>query len=440
MRRTLLLIPHEIASVPVFGFGWLFGLLLIGFFARLVWALKRPGSPVASARSDSSESNTETTTVVDWLWSEGILWAAGMIAVVYVLPQIELTNVDNEPVGMAIRGYGVMLVIAIGSAVGLSAYRVRRAGMDPDWVYSLAPLLLISGIVGARAFFVIQYFDQFKADSLGQTVRNVLAFTEGGLVIYGSMIGGFLAFCWFAYRRKIPMLRFGDAIIPCVFLGVFFGRIGCLMNGCCYGGRCEDGWASLRFPPITAVYNEQLQSGELLGMDIDPATGRVREVVPGSVAAELGIQAGSRYDGGEFDVTPFQTADRTIPEEEVVPGWTLRVSGRKYVLSPQELPAKALPVRAAQPISSTNALLLCGLLWFISRFIHRDGALLAIGFAGYAVNRFGLELVRVDEGGQFNTSLTISQWVSVCVFVLSIVSLAWLYTQAPRTTTAAVSD
>ena len=60
-----------------------------------------------------------------------------------------------------------------------------------------------------------------------------------------------------------------------IFLGVFFGRIGCLLNGCCYGGRCEPGWASLRFPPITKVYQEQLASGELLGMNIDLKTGKV---------------------------------------------------------------------------------------------------------------------------------------------------------------------
>ena len=394
MRRTLLLIPHEIASVPVFGVGWLFGLLLFGFVVRVAWTQLRSGADTHSATENSAKRHSEApeedagpTTFVDWLWSEGILWAAAMGAVVFILPQIELTNVDSEPVGMAIRGYGVMLVIAIASAVFLSAYRVKRAGMDPDWVYSLAPLLLISGIIGARAFFVMQYFDQFRAETLGQTIRNVLAFTEGGLVVYGSLIVGFLAFCWFAIRKKVPMLRFGDAIIPCVFIGIFFGRIGCLMNGCCYGGRCEDGWASLRFPPITAVYNEQLQSGELLGMDIDPETGRVRDVVPGSVAAELGITAGSRYDAGEFDNAPFRTADRATPQEEVVPGWRMRVSGQQYVLSPEELPSKALPVRAAQLISSVNALLLCGFLWFLSRFIHRDGALLAIGFAGYAVNR-----------------------------------------------------
>ena len=422
MQRTFLLIPHEIASIPVFGVGWLFGALLLGCLARLVWHF-RSGGPNNDAQPTGS--------FTEWFWGEGLLWGIGMAAVVFLLPQVELTNVDKQPVGMAIRGYGVMLVIAIGSAVGLSAYRVRRAGMDPDWVYSLAPILLACGLVGARTFFVIQYFDNFKAETLGQTVRNMLAFTEGGLVVYGSMIGGFLAFVWFARNKQIPVLRFGDAIIPCVFIGVFFGRIGCLMNGCCYGGRCEDGWASLRFPPITAVYNEQLQSGELLGMNLDPKTGRILEVLEGSVADELGIEAGGRYDG-QFDHAPFRSADPSLPEEEIAPGWRMRVSGKDYVLSPDQLPDLALPVRAAQPLSSLCSLLLCCGLWFLSRFIHRDGALLAIGFGGYAVCRFGLEWVRVDEGGQFNTSLTISQWVSVVVFVVALASLAWLYTQTPK--------
>lgn len=50
-----------------------------------------------------------------------------------------------------------------------------------------------------------------------------------------------------------------------------------------------------------------------------------------------------------------------------------------------------------------------------------------VGFASYAVLRFVLEIVRVDEAGQFNTSLSISQWVSLVVFLLSVMGLVWVY-------------
>ena len=296
MQRTFLLIPHEIAGIPVLGVGWLLALMILAFVMRLL---------VARHRAPSGGP-----TVTEVVMSEGFMWAAIAAAVVFILPIVELKNLDGEPVGMAIRGYGVMLVIAVGSAVALAVYRAQRRGIDPDVIYSLAPWALIGGIVGARLFFVIQYRDQFISDSIGQTIANMLKFTEGGLVVYGSFIGGFLAVAFYVYRHQLPLLRFGDVIVPCLFLGVFFGRIGCLMNGCCYGGRCEDGWYALEFPPTAEVYSDQIRSGELLGFSYDPETRRIDSVRDGSLAAEAGIKVGARLDGLGEDLTALETASR----------------------------------------------------------------------------------------------------------------------------------
>ncbi|PAY20848.1 diacylglyceryl transferase [Rhodopirellula sp. SM50] len=427
MQRTLFFIPHEIGPFPVFGFGWALGILVLALVVRLVWA------QFQLSRHAGEKDPSGPPTLGQIIAGEGLFWAIAAGLVVLILPTVELKNVAGDPVGMAIRGYGVFLVLGVSSAIALAAYRTERAGMNPEWVFGLAPWVFIGGIVGARLFYVIQYRDQYIGETTLDTIKNMLAFTEGGLVVYGSFIGGFLAFLVFTSRNKIPLLRFGDAIVPCIFLGVFFGRIGCLLNGCCYGGRCEPGWASLRFPPVTKVYQEQLASGELLGMNIDLKTGKIRSVVPDSVADDLGIQANDVYEAGDFDRRPFKQADPATAEEEIVPGWMMRVSGKTHVLSPDELPERALPVRAAQPISSISALVLCIALCVLSLMITRTGALMFIGFASYAVLRFVLEIVRVDEAGQFNTSLSISQWVSVVVFSLSIAGLIWLYFVRPDT-------
>lgn len=425
MHRTLFFIPHEIGPLPVFGIGWALAFVVLALTARLLWAHLQFSQFNAATQENGRIIGPPSVGQV--LSGEGMFWGIAAAMVVLLLPNVELTNVDGDPVGMAIRGYGVFLVFGVGSAVALAAYRTARAGMNPDLIFSLAPWVFIGGLAGARLFFVIQYRDSFIGDTVMETIRNVLAFTEGGLVVYGSFLGGFLAFLLFTRRTKVPVLRFGDAIVPCIFLGVFFGRIGCLLNGCCYGGRCEEGWAAIQFPPLSAVYREQLAEGELLGMNIDPETGKIKTVQPGSIADNLGIKAGSVYEAYEFDQRPFQNADRSIPEEEVVPGWMMRVSGKTYVLSPDQLPSQSLSVRAAQPISSLSALILCLSLCTASLFIYREGALMFLGFAAYAVVRFVLELVRVDEGGQFNTMLTISQWVSVVVFSCSIAGLVWVY-------------
>lgn len=421
MRRTLFLIPHEIGPLPLFGFGWALLILAVAFLVRLAWASRQ------AKRYAGSDGQPAAPTVGEVLAGEGAFWLVAAVLAAFVLPSAELKNFDGQPVGMAIRGYGVFLVLGVASAILLSAYRAERRGISHELIYSLAPWTFIGGIVGARLFYVIQYRTEFIGDSLLETIRNMLAFTEGGLVVYGSFIGGFLAALIFTRRHKIAWLRLGDAIVPALFLGVFFGRIGCLLNGCCYGGRCEEGWAALHFPPLTAVYHEQLTSGELLGMQIDPDSGKILSVVPGSIADRRGIEAGQVYEAGDFDGRGFDEAPPSLPREELVPGWMMMVSGTTYVIPAEDLPAQSLPVRPAQPISSLTGLGLCLALCALSLFIRRTGAVMFIGFASYAVVRFVLEIIRVDEAGQLGTSLSISQLVSIGVFTLSIAGLVWVY-------------
>ena len=409
MRRTLLLIPHEIGGIPVFGLGWILFVLLLGFAIRLIIAKKR-GQSLAAI-----------------LAAEGLMWAAVTGAVVFLLPLVELENLDGEPIGMAIRGYGVMLLTGVASAVTLAAYRAKKRGFDPELIYSIAPWAFFGGILGARLFFVIQYRDQFIVNSVWQTIANMLKFTEGGLVVYGSFIGGVLAVSFYLIRRNLPWLKFGDVIVPCMFLGVFFGRIGCVMNGCCYGGRCDDNAFAFHFPPKSPVYQDQLRSGDLLGFRYDPETREIKSVREGSLAAIAGITTGMRLETFADDFTPWETASRNIPKEDARTGIIATIDGRRYRWSPDELPATAMPVFAAQLLSSVCSLVLCILLCMIPESRFREGTVMWLGFASYAVLRFVLEMVRVDEGGQFGTSLSISQWVSVLVLSGSMLGLWSIY-------------
>ena len=418
MQRTLLLIPHEIAGIPVFGMGWLLFAILIALAVRLLIA-KLQGAGVFEVLSREWPV---------WALMSGIVW--------FVLPRVELTNVDQEPIGMAIRGYGVMLLLAVGSAVGLAAYRARRQGFDPEVIYTVAPWVFAGGILGARTFYVIQYRDSFIADTWSQTALNMLKFTEGGLVVYGSFIGGILAGSIYLYRKKLPWLKFGDVIVPCMFLGVFIGRLGCVMNGCCYGGRCEDNQFALKFPPNSPVYEDQWRSGELLGFRFDPETRLITSISPAGLAERAGIKAGQKVDTLDRDYTPLATASRDIPAEDARTGVVATIDGRRYRWSPRELPKTALPVFAAQILSSVSSLVLCLGLCMIPVQRFREGTVMMLGFSSYAVLRFVLELVRVDESGQFGTDFSISQWVSICVLTGSLIGLGFLYSRKHATATA----
>ncbi len=412
MRRTLVFIPHEIAGLPVLGFGWLLIFICAALIIRLVWA-KRGGRAIASI-----------------LAAEGVMWGVVIAAVALILPVVELKNVAGEPVGMAIRGYGVMLLAGVASSVALAAYRAKRRGIDPEVILSMAPWVFVGGMVGARLFYVIQYRDSFMAETLGQTIRNMVAFTEGGLVVYGSFIGGFIAASVFIAKHHLPLLKLGDVIVPCMFLGVFFGRIGCLMNGCCYGGRCEDGWSAMHFPVGSAVYRDQVRDGDLLGLSIHPVSREIEQVRVPSLAAKAGLQVGSKVDLIAEDQSYRAAAPPDVPLEDAPTGVIATVDGRRYRWSPEELPPLALPVHAAQLFSSISALALCLVLCAISHWRPREGTVMMLGFAGYATIRFGLEIVRVDEAGQFGTSFSISQWVSIVVFIVSIAALIWIFCRA----------
>ncbi len=413
MHRTLLFIPHEIAGVPVFGFGWALVALAIGFTIRMAML--------------SIYKNANLSQLANELW----VWAIAMAVIVFAMPMVELKNIDGAPSGMAIRGYGVMLLLGVCAAVSLAAYRATLRGIDPDVILAMAPWAFIGGIIGARMFYVIQYRENFYADSVWQTFRNMLAFTEGGLVVYGSFIGGFIAGGWFALRHKIPFFKLGDIIVPSLFIGVFLGRIGCLMNGCCYGGRCDDAPYALYFPPNSPVYVEQLESGELLGLLVDSRSGIISSVQPNSIAAEAGVVAGSKLERVQRMYPQRNKIQTNVPEEQIIPGVAALIDGKTYQWTADELPTRALAVQPAQLISSLGSLALCLALCAIPLGRYREGLVLFLGLSGYAILRFIMELIRVDEGGQFGTSLSISQWVSIIVLVLCLVGLAWIY-QRPK--------
>lgn len=417
MQRTLLLIPHEIAGIPVFGVGLLLLALALLFALRLL------------------VGKSQGFTVGQILSREWLLWCMMSSVVVIVIPRAELNNVDGEPVGLAIRGYGVMLLAAVGSAVWLAAFRGKRQGFAPDVIYSVAPWAFAGGIVGSRVFYVIQYRNDFIAETWLQTALNMMDFTGGGLVVYGSFIGGILAGSIYLYRKKLPWLKFGDVIVPCMFLGVFIGRIGCVMNGCCYGGRCEDNQYALKFPPNSPVWREQLNSGELLGFGYDPETRLITSITPDGLADRQGIKVNQRVETLADDFTPLATASREIPAEDARTGVVATIDGQRYRWSPSELPDTALPVFAAQVLSSVCSLVLCVVLCFIPATRFREGTVMMLGFASYAILRFVLELVRVDESGQFGTDFSISQWVSIAVLTGSLIGLVCIYSrprQAPQ--------
>lgn len=354
--------------------------------------------------------------------------------VALVLPKL------SEGGGLPIRGYGVMLLLGLTSGVGLAMYRARRMGLNPDMIQVLAFWMAVAGILGARAFYVIEYWHQYQQPSWVDTLKKIANFTEGGLVVFGSAAGAGLALLAFVRKFRLPGLALADLVSPSVMLGLACGRVGCFLNGCCFGGICDEPWA-VRFPPGSPAYVAQAKQGKLPVFGIlfqadDEDRPIIESVVPDSEAARAGLQPGQRLKRiviNEFEyLTP--TVDEAIyrlsqaqhPGDKVL----VFVTDQSFESLPANwtvdaVPDRTLPIHPAQLYAAIDGLLMCLLLLAYYPYRRRDGEVFALMITIHPISRFLQECTRVDEASVFGTGLTISQNASI-LMLLGALGL-WCY-------------
>ncbi|MCK5306940.1 MAG: prolipoprotein diacylglyceryl transferase [Candidatus Omnitrophica bacterium] len=135
---------------------------------------------------------------------------------------------------LTIYSYGVMLSLAFLTAVSLMAARSKKAGLNPDIILDLSVCLLISGIIGGRLLHVglnLGYYTAYP--------REIIMLHHGGLAYQGGVVLAGLCGFWYLKKKKISFLKTADFVVPYVALGQFLGRIGCFLNGCCYGRETD---------------------------------------------------------------------------------------------------------------------------------------------------------------------------------------------------------
>jgi phosphatidylglycerol:prolipoprotein diacylglycerol transferase len=150
-----------------------------------------------------------------------------------------------------IRWYGIMFALGVASGYLLMQRNRRYVGATADQVADLTFLMVIAGVVGARLFFVIEFFDTFKYTVInGVTVRRTfpqilletIRVDHGGLVFYGGCILCVATLFVYCRKKKLDPLRMADLMAPSAALGHAFGRMGCFLNGCCFGTPCHCAW------------------------------------------------------------------------------------------------------------------------------------------------------------------------------------------------------
>lgn len=131
--------------------------------------------------------------------------------------------------GFTIHGYGLMIGIGIVSAYLMTEYRAKKHGLDGDRIFTLAIWCMVSGFIGAKLLYYITIFDEVLKNP------RVLLDVADGFVVYGGIVGGLIGGYLYIRLRKLNFWRYFDIVVPSVALAQGFGRIGCLLAGCCYG-------------------------------------------------------------------------------------------------------------------------------------------------------------------------------------------------------------
>ncbi|MBM3315371.1 prolipoprotein diacylglyceryl transferase [candidate division WOR-3 bacterium] len=148
---------------------------------------------------------------------------------------------------LQLYSYGVMLFISFICGIALAEHRARKFGVEPRKITDLALWVLVAVIVGSRLFYVAFHWDEFR-----HNLVEIVKFWGNppglsGLMFYGGLIGGFIAGLIFVRVNRLPVVKLMDAVMPGIMLGEGFTRIGCFLNGCCFGKECH-GFPGMVFP------------------------------------------------------------------------------------------------------------------------------------------------------------------------------------------------
>lgn len=152
-----------------------------------------------------------------------------------------------------------MMAVAFLAGLWTASQRGRRDGFTPETILDIGPWLIVGAILGARIVYVTTYWHEQFA---GRPLLEIFMVQHGGLVYYGGLIGAALAGILYARWKNLRLWKLADVLAPSIALGYVFGRIGCLLNGCCYGRPCNLPWA-IHFPPGHETYPQGVHPTEI---------------------------------------------------------------------------------------------------------------------------------------------------------------------------------
>lgn len=138
----------------------------------------------------------------------------------------------------SIHAYGVLLALAFAVGIFGLGRSARKAGLPEEKMFDMSLWIMVAAVFGSRLLYILIKWPVYLADPWA-----VFAVRSGGLSFHGGLAGGILAGLWYTHRHRLPQGKIADLVAPYVALGYAMVRIGCLLNGCCFGRPTAMPWA-----------------------------------------------------------------------------------------------------------------------------------------------------------------------------------------------------
>jgi phosphatidylglycerol:prolipoprotein diacylglycerol transferase len=286
-----------------------------------------------------------------------------------------------------IYSYGLMMVIGFLGAIQLAKFLAKRSGIDPELFVTAGLLALVAGVAGARLSHVIENFHQYTDPhrSAWANFIDAVNIRSGGLTYYGGFLLAFPTLVWYALKAKIPLRLGMDIVGPCLMIGLGFGRIGCFLNGCCYGDKCELPWA-VHFPYDSLAYEDEYARG-----DVAPPPELQVRLSDGSYRLLTRDEIRSGYYRQPDPVTKL--LDPIDPE---------KLAAARQIVSAEHSEG----LHPAQLYSAFTAFLIAGIVLAYFTLPHAPGRAFALMLILEGITRYILELLRVEPPVVGNFSLS----------------------------------
>lgn len=334
------------------------------------------------------------------------------------------------PDGVPIYGFGMMLFAAFLLCTWMACRRAEKAGISRDLIQDMVIYIFLGGLVGARVTYLL---NQDRSYTVLEFIQQLPRIWDGGIILYGSVLGGLAGYgvAWWRFIRKanVSTLQLADILAPTIAVGLCLGRIGCFLNGCCYGqvvcDDCHQAY-SVHFPlsapaRYALVQNgTQTAAGFTLAASSEPGA-LVDKVDPTSAAHEAGLRSGHRIV--EINGQPVANA---LALHIAFENWprgqslvTLKVEqghAESIAFAP-----RTLGLHPTQLYESISMILLLLVILAYEPLRTRDGSLIAILMIGYGIHRYLNELLRDDprpEGFErYGSLLLITGGVALALWI-----------------------